>query len=244
MLAYAGRLDPRTLQTDAGEAGAQIAQWHELLGDVPFTTDHGWDVRKVVRDHYRTSPYRIAPSDIARRWETYRQDRLARHTDPTPTADPDDPTAWRAELLGARQAVASGAAPPSTLRQITGGTVRPDIEARLNTVGSCIPPTTRAELARFRPDRTAREAAVTAGQTDTLGVACPWCHAPVGKPCCRRRPDLDGRSRGSVPLATPHPSRVDKAAERLTPQTTRTIRSSALLSVATPPPGSPPGPRR
>ena len=51
VLAYIGRLDPRTIRTGAGDARDQIAQWQELLDDVPFATDQGWDVREAIRAH-------------------------------------------------------------------------------------------------------------------------------------------------------------------------------------------------
>lgn len=112
VLTYVGRLDPRTIRTDAGEARDQLAMWHELLGDVPMATGQGWDVREIVRKRIVNSPYPILPADVARDWQAHRRDRLARHTDPTPTADPDNPEAWRAELLAARGAVAVGQAAP------------------------------------------------------------------------------------------------------------------------------------
>ncbi|WP_405765049.1 hypothetical protein [Streptomyces sp. NBC_01538] len=211
-LAYIGRLDPRTIRTDSGEARDQIAQWHELLSDVPLVTAHGWDVREAIRAHILDSPYPILPVDIARKWRAYRRDRLERHTDPTPSANPDDETAWRAELLAARHAVAAGTAAPSTHRQITTSGLRPDLEARLRAIGSCIPPTARAELARYRPARAARETAVAEGRPDALSVACRWCRATEGEPCRTRRVSPDGRTRGNAPRATPHPTRVDLAA--------------------------------
>ncbi|SPF06009.1 zinc finger domain-containing protein [Streptomyces sp. MA5143a] len=215
VLAYIGRLDPRTIRTGTGEARDQIAQWQELLADVPFATDHGWDVREAIRSHVLDSPYPILPVDVARRWRAHRRDRLDRHTDPTPTADPDNPVAWRAELLRARNAVAAGMAAPSTHRQITSDGRPRDIEERLREIGSCIPPTVRAELARYRPTRAAREAAVAEGVPDALGVRCDWCHAPVGSPCRQRRASPDGAARGNAVRATPHPSRVDLAAARM-----------------------------
>ncbi|WP_200305707.1 zinc finger domain-containing protein [Streptomyces adelaidensis] len=218
VLAYIGRLDPRTIRTDAGEARDQIAQWHELLSDVPLATEHGWDVREAIRAHVLDSPYPILPVDVARKWRAYRRDRLDRHTDPTPSADPDDPASWRAELLGTRRAVAAGTAAPSTHRQITSAAPHSDIEARLAAIGSCIPSTVRAELAPYRPARAAREAAVAAGQPDALSVPCQWCHAAQGEPCRNRRVGLDGRARGNAPRATPHPTRVDLAAVELARQ--------------------------
>ncbi|MFD6076063.1 hypothetical protein ACFWG5_10840 [Streptomyces hydrogenans] len=212
VLAYTGRLDPRTIRTDPGEARDQLAQWHELLHDVPFATDHGWDVRQAIRTHVLDSPYPILPVDVARAWRTYRRDRLDRHTDPTPTADPDNPAAWRAELLGSRQAVATGTAAPATHRQLTNGGPHTNVEARLRAIGSCVPPTIRAALAPYRPARAARETAVSAGLPDALGVPCPWCHARAGEPCRSRRVGPDGRARGNAPRTTSHPTRLDLAA--------------------------------
>ncbi|MFI1768877.1 hypothetical protein ACH41H_43540 [Streptomyces sp. NPDC020800] len=218
VLAYIGYLDPRTTRTGTDEARDQIAQWHELLHDVPFTTVYGWDVREAIRAHVLDSPYPILPVDVARKWRAYRRDRLDRHTDPTPSADPDDSAAWRAELLGTRHAVAVGIAAPSTHRQVTNGAPQPDIEARLAAIGSCIPPAVRAELAPYRPARAAREAAVAAGQPDVLSVPCQWCQAAQGEPCRNRRVGLDGRARGNAPRTTPHPTRVDLATVELTRQ--------------------------
>ncbi|WSQ12950.1 hypothetical protein OG604_37200 [Streptomyces sp. NBC_01231] len=214
LLAYIGRLDPRTTRTDQGEARDQLAQWHELLGDVPLATAHGWDARISARQHIRTSPYQILPADIARPWESYRRDRLARHTDPTPSADPDDQAAWTAELVGTRRAVAYGTAQPTEYRQIAGKPSDPRLEAALEQVGSCIPPQALAALAPFRPARAAREAAVAQGRLDVLSVRCDWCHAPIGEPCRRRRIGPDDTARGTARRATPHPSRLDLAAQQ------------------------------
>ncbi|QNA72069.1 hypothetical protein C8250_009265 [Streptomyces sp. So13.3] len=211
LLAYIGRLDPRTIRTDQGEARDQLAQWHELLGDVPMATPHGWDARVVARQHIRISPYPILPADVARPWEGYRRDRLGRHTDPTPAVDPDDQAAWTAALVSTRRAVATGSAQPAQYRAITSGQLDPDL-ARLREVGSCIPPAARAALACYRPARATREAALAQGQPDALAVRCDWCLAPAGEPCRRRRVGLDGGARGTAPRATPHPSRADLAA--------------------------------
>ena len=209
VLAYIGRLDPRTARTGTGDARDQIAQWQELLSDVPFATDHGWDVREPIRAHVLDSPYPILPVDVARKWRAYRRDRLDRHTDPTPVADPDNLAAWRTELLGTRHAVATGMAAPSPHRQLAGGP-HGDIDARLAAV--------RAALAPYRPARAAREAAVAAGQPDALSVPCRWCHADKGEPCRSRRLGLDGHARGNAPRTRPHPTRVDLAVAELARQ--------------------------
>ncbi|WP_435600492.1 zinc finger domain-containing protein [Streptomyces sp. C10-9-1] len=214
LLAYIGRLDPRTIRTDPGEARDQLAQWHELLGDVPMATPHGWDARVAARQHIRTSPYQILPADVARPWESYRRDRLSRHSDPTPCVDPDDQAAWTAELIGARRAVATGLAQPAQAWAITSGRdgIEPALKARLQEIGSCIPPAARAALAPYRPARAAREAAVAQGLPDPLGVRCSWCLAQPGEPCRRRRVGPDSGVRGIAPRATPHPGRIDLAA--------------------------------
>lgn len=212
LLAYIGRLDPRTIRTDQGEARDQLAQWHELLDEVPLATTHGWDACVVARRHIRVSPYQILPADIARPWESYKRDRLHRHSDPTPLADPDDQAAWTAELVGTRRAVAAGTAQPVQYRQLAGRRVSPRLEARLKEVGSCIPPEARAALAPFRRARAAREEALAQGQPDALSVRCDWCEAPVGEPCRRRRVDPDGFARGNAARATSHHCRQDLAA--------------------------------
>lgn len=229
LLAYLGRLDPRLIRTDTGEARDQIAQWHHLLGDVPLDTGHGWDTRLVARDHILNSPYPILPADIARRWNTYRRDRLQRHTDPTPTADPDDQAAWTAELARTRRAVATGTAQPAQHRALTSGRARPDLEARLREIGSCIPPAVRSQLATYRPTRAARETAIAEGRPDALGVRCDWCHSPEGQPCRSRRVGPDGGARGNATRTTPHPSRLESAAAQH-------ARQPATASVRTKPP--------
>lgn len=217
LLAFIGRLDPRTIRTDTAEARDQIAQWHELLADVPLATEHGWDARTAVRDHVLASPYPILPVDIARTWRAHWRDRLDRHTDPTPTADPDDPAAWRAELAHARHAVATGSAAPAGHRQLTTGRRGPETEERLQATGSTIPPGARAMLARYRPRQAARQAAIDHGKPDPLGVRCDWCQAPRGQHCRSRRIGPEGAAHGTAPRA-PHPSRLDHAAERATRQ--------------------------
>ncbi|MGW3009661.1 zinc finger domain-containing protein [Streptomyces sp. NPDC001219] len=212
VITYVGRLDPRLIRTNAGEARDQLNTWHELLDDVPMTTDLGWDVRETSRKRIVSSQYPILPADVARDWYAHRRDRLARHTDPTPMADPDNPKAWRAELLAARDAVAAGQAAPSAHRGITAGRHRPGLKDQPTAVNdSYIPPAVRAELAPYRPARAAREAAIAAGGPDVLGVPCEWCRAVEGEPCRRRRISLDGAARGNAPRTTAHPCRIDRA---------------------------------
>jgi hypothetical protein len=213
LLAYIGRLDPRTICTDQGEAGDQIEQWHELLADVPLVTPHGWDARITARQHYRVSPYQILPADIGRPWENYKRDRLHRHTDPTPSADPDDQAAWTAELVRSRHAVATGLAQPTEGRQLGSRRIDPGLRPLLDQVGSRIPPEARAALAPWRSARAAHEAAVARGELDVLSVACEKCGASAGRLCRIRRIDPGGFPRGNKPIAEPHQCRRDLAAQ-------------------------------
>lgn len=186
------------------------------VGDLPMATPYGWDARVAARQHIRTSPYQILPADVVRPWESYRRDRLARHSDPTPSADPDDQAAWTAELVGMRRAVAAGIAEPAQARAITSGRdgTGPRMEAMLERVGSCIPPAARAALAPYRPAQAAREMAIALGEPDALSVGCEWCKAQPGEPCRRRRIGPDDGVRATAPRATPHPGRLDLAASQ------------------------------
>ncbi|MGW4199049.1 zinc finger domain-containing protein [Streptomyces sp. NPDC005004] len=214
LLAYIGRLDPRLARTDQGDVREQLDQWHELLGDVPMATPHGWDARDAARRHYRTSPYPIAPADIGRPWDAYRRDRIGRHVDPTPSADPDDQAAWTAELVSTRHAVAIGSAQPMQDRAISSRRsteIDPKLEERLREVGSCIPPAARAALAPYRAARAARTAAAAPGQPDALSIGCEQCGAQPGKPCLRRKLGPSGAMHATTPRTIPHGSRLTAA---------------------------------
>ncbi|WP_399087984.1 cell surface glycoprotein [Streptomyces sp. BBFR2] len=210
LLAYVVRLDPRSAPADEQAAADTLDQWADLLADVPPTAPHpagmSWDASRVVRRHIATSPYPIKPSDVSRPWHVFRTDVLGRHTDPTPAADPDNPAAWRAELLGARQAVAAGAVMASTHRELTGGAPGPEVAARLATVGRRIPSGVAAALAPFRPLRAERDALTARGEPDPYDEPCTHCGVGVGEPC---------RNRHRVPRAKAHPSRLDKVRARI-----------------------------
>ncbi|MFJ2892516.1 hypothetical protein ACIO53_41460 [Streptomyces sp. NPDC087305] len=213
LLAYMGRLDPRTMRTDPGELRDQVDQWQELLGDVPLATEYGWDARNAIRSHVVSSPYPILPVDVARQWSKHSADRLARHTDPVPTTDPDDVESWRAELLGTRHAVLAGQRPPNEQRAITSGTtLDPAVEERLRAIGSCIPPHVRQDLAAYRPAKARREQLVAEGLPDVLAVPCGWCGAAVNSPCRARRVVPRGGATSHRPMKTAHPSRIEAAA--------------------------------
>ncbi|KAB1141383.1 cell surface glycoprotein [Streptomyces luteolifulvus] len=210
LLAYAVRLDPRSAPTDQAAAEETLDQWADLLDDVPPTAPHPagrhWDAAQVVRHHIATSPYPIKPSDVSRPWHSFRRDVVDRHHDPVPAADPDNPEAYRAELLGTRHAVAVGAAPAATFRELTGGPA-PEVAERLAALGEYVPRTVAATLAEFRPRRAERERLAVEGLPDPLDVACTYeqCRAHAGEPCVNYRRN---------PRSTAHPSRLDLATAR------------------------------
>lgn len=98
--------DPRILPNDQDEALATIALWAVTLADV----DPQFALNAVAQ-HAAQSPYLIKPSDIAAQWRTHVRDRAARHVDPVPAADPDDVTAYNAELRATRAAAAGNVIP-------------------------------------------------------------------------------------------------------------------------------------
>ncbi|MFK0180028.1 hypothetical protein ACIQVR_29105 [Streptomyces xanthochromogenes] len=214
LLAYMGRLDPRSVRTDRAEARDQLAQWAELLATVPATTPNGWDAAEVIRRHVTTSPYPLLPVDLTRAWNAHARDVLGRHVDPTPAADPDDPVSWRAELLGTRHAVAAGTRPPNEQRELTGA-MHEDVAARLAELGRYIPPAVEDVLDQFRPGKAARRAAIKAGRPDALAVPCTYCKAEANAQCTRGAVGPDRRRGPRAERRTPHPCRVEAAAARV-----------------------------
>lgn len=215
LLAYAVKLAPHTAPADQVAAEERLDQWAGLLADVPPTAPHPngrhWDASQVVFHHVRTSPYPIKPVDVTGPWLTFRRDVLGRHTDPVPAVDPDDPEAYRAELLDTRHAVATGAATATTYRELTGGP-HPDVADRLAALGSYVPAHVEDVLDQYRPRKAARRAAVKAGRPDALAVACPWCGAEPGAPCTQRAIGPKAEHGTRTERTIPHPTRLDRAA--------------------------------
>ncbi|MFP8960009.1 hypothetical protein ACLIYP_05465 [Streptomyces nanhaiensis] len=178
--------DPRVLPDDPDEVMGLAALWATVLADVPLDF-----AIHAVGKHYATSPFPIRPADIADRWRTTVRDRMTRHTDPTP---PADPAAYLKQLRATRTAVATGQAPPAEHKQLTAGPAE-NVARRLENVGRYMPDT----FDQWRPNRRGR---LTNG-TDPLTVPCPYdaCRAPTGQPC-----RIGRRER-----ATPHPSRTEAA---------------------------------
>lgn len=222
LLAYVVRLDPRMSIDDPAAADDRLAQWCDLLSDVPAQA-HGWDAARTARDYIARNPYRIQPSDISRPWHAHKADILnRRHVgtfEPTahPEINPDDETgdAYVAALRAERRAIANGQQAPSTTRTITAGPMAAQVRRRLAELGTYMPPTVADALADYRPHRAARERLARTGAPDALAVPCPveTCRATAGKPCSR--PTRHG---GRRPLDKPHPSRIDDATAHHTRQ--------------------------
>lgn len=182
--------------------------WHDIL--FPFLLE---EARTAAATIASRQPF-VSPGEIATEIRRTRADRMARHTDPTPRADPDNPAAYQAELAASRLAVATGQQEPSQ-HELTSGPMHPDVAARLKTLGSYVPRHIDEALDEFRPVKAARRAALTAGEPDALAVDCDWCQAPAGEPCRSRR-----IAPGDGPIAnrrrtTPHPTRLDDAREAM-----------------------------
>ncbi|MFH8530492.1 cell surface glycoprotein [Streptomyces tendae] len=210
LLAYVVRLDPRMHLTDDAAADERLAQWCDLLYDVPAQTDR-WDAARTARDYIARNPYRIQPSDISRPWHAHKADLMNRHAgtfEPTrhPEINPDDETgdAYVAALRAERRAVATGQRPPDTHRAITAGPLAANVKRRLAELGEYMPPSVADVLADYRPHRARREQLARAGAPDPLNIPCPYehCRAPANQQCRDHR----GNARPK-----PHPSRKDDA---------------------------------
>lgn len=186
--------------------------WYDVL--YPFTVD---EARTAIAAHVAAGNAFIAAGEIVTSIRRARADRMSRHTDPTPLADPDDPHAYRAELLATRRAVAIGQQPPAQ-HELAAGPMHPDVAARLKALGSYIPQHVDEALDAHRPMKAARRAAITAGEPDALSVECDWCDAPAGEPCRSRRITPGGAATSHRRREKPHPSRVDHAREAMEQQ--------------------------
>jgi hypothetical protein len=149
---------------------ADVAAWHAVLGDLDLT-----QARQAVAQHYASETRRVMPADIRAAVRARRSDTAADFVGPglpatVPDADPDDVPAYLAALREQRTRAADG-------QQLV---ARP-VAALLAGVGRRVP----AEQAPVR-------------RPGPLGISCPQCSAPIGRPC--RLPD--GKKR---PL--PHPAR-------------------------------------
>lgn len=197
LLGLVATLDRRIQRAmaDAHQAARTIGEWNEATVHIPAVTEDGtWDAAHCVRRYYEqhrgdhTARYfEYQPHHLLAAWAEYRQARMQRHTDPLPTADPDDVTAYQAELRAARQAVATGQAAPHEYRAELDPVGRQRLAVLAGSVGGrpgaaddsapYVTPELRAELRGHVPDSRATQPA--------LAVPCPvaTCRAGVRHPC-------------------------------------------------------------
>lgn len=186
--------------------------WYDVL--YPFTVD---EARAAISAHVAAGNAFVAVGEIVTAIRRSRADRLHRHTDPTPAADPDDVHAYQAELRATRAAVATGRQEPAQ-HELTAGPMHPDVAARLKTLGTYVPQQVDEALDDYRPIKAARREALITGQPDALSVDCDWCQAPAGEPCRSRRIDPKGGATSARRRTTPHPTRLDDARDAMNQQ--------------------------
>jgi hypothetical protein len=206
LLAKIALADPRVRRADPIERRAQLQMWAGILADVPMDF-----ALQAAQAHYAESQWPIVAGDIASRWQAVVRDRM--RSDVTtfepadhPGLDPDDVVGYLDALRGQRRAVMLGQLPPSPVKAITSGPAAAEVKQRMAQLGTYLTAEVRADLAPFRPRTAEREQAIASGQPDPLGVACPYehCRAERGKPCRNARRN---------PRKSPHPSRLDLAAQ-------------------------------
>lgn len=195
LLTLAAAFDRRTI----GEADARA--WAAALHAVPL--DH--DTRAAVARHYAETREWLTPAHVTSTRARIRAERLARHTDPIPAADPDDPAAYRAALLGDRAAVATGQAPPTEYRALTTGDPAPNVAAFIadHRPGQ-MPPALRADLAQQG--------------IGTRRVRFPELAVPCPRVSCRARRHMPCKRPSGVELRNhTHPQRQDAYAATQSP---------------------------
>lgn len=226
LLAFAGTLDSRVRRAlaDPAQSARTISEWTAALGDVPATLPTtGWDAARATQRYYeqqggnRSAQFRpVEPHDLLAAWGPHRAEVMNRHTDPVPTADPDNPAAWRQELLGTRAAVARGHAEPAQYRAEIDPAGQKRLAALMSGFGTAsrryMPTRVAKDLALYRPGRAHREALVAEGMPDPLGAKCPHCLAGVEEPC-RSGYRRSGKGRGV--LSGVHPSRIEAVVAQL-----------------------------
>ncbi|MEV0438984.1 hypothetical protein AB0I84_07830 [Streptomyces spectabilis] len=222
LLSFARPHDSRVRRAlaDPQQSAHTIAEWTRVLADVPAVLPEvRWDVSHAVRRYYeqrggdRSAQFRaIEPHDVLAAWAPHRAELMQRHTDPVPAADPDNPAAWREELLGTRTAVATGHAPPAQPHAEINPAGQKRLAALVAGVGNgprrYMPADVAEQLAEFRPARAAREAAIADGQPNPYAHKCTWCGAEDEQPC---RTGYRARGKGRGTRALPHPCRIDAA---------------------------------
>lgn len=161
--------------------------WHDVLGDWPLVT-----ARTAAAAVAKKQPF-VSPAEIIAEIRKQRDAKADSFQGPglpaeVPDADPDDVPAYLAALRAQRTRAADGA----ELKR------RPVAELIAGVVDSF------GEI----PRRDADEEVAEVRRPGPLGIECPSCQAPMGRPC---KANIPG-GRPPRELRTPHASRIRVAA--------------------------------
>ncbi|WP_051814527.1 hypothetical protein RFN58_07060 [Streptomyces iakyrus] len=134
---------------------ADVLAWQTVLADIRFDP-----AKAAVAAHYARETRWIMPADIRQHVLTQRADTAADIQGPglpaaIPDADPDDVQAYLAAVRQQRTRAADGELKRRPVAELLAG------------AGRDIP---HPEIATVR-------------RPGPLGVECPTCHAPIGRPC-------------------------------------------------------------
>jgi len=197
LLAYCAAFDNRTVGTVDARA------WAAALNDVPLDGD----ARAAVARFYGTPPEKgdrlwMQPHHVRSGRAEIRQQRLGTTL---PAYEPPTELETGAEYVARRRAqldsVAAGRAQGRPVGRLTGGPAPAVVEG----MAAIRERQGLAAIGREVPKVTAAEPAVDVDQVrrpGAMGVACPACQAPIGRPC---RNEFRGKRRE---LPKPHAARV------------------------------------
>ncbi|MGA4941742.1 zinc finger domain-containing protein [Streptomyces cinereoruber] len=168
LIAHCSAFDNRQPSKVAAEA------WAAALHDIPYDQD----TRDAVAAYYTTAPQDpnqrlwILPHHVRTLRSKIRSARLENFAYEPP--DPDEtPAEFLARYRGQVEAIASGAVPAPTNRPMLDG---PPHRAVAELLSGTVQPADGTPAPEARPP-------VERPATGPLGVICPDCNAPIGRPC-------------------------------------------------------------
>lgn len=195
LLGHAAAFDNRN-----PSAAAAVA-WASALHDIPLDSD----AKAAVAAYYTTPPQDprdrlwILPHHIRTLRSKIRSARLENFQyEPLPNETTSE---YIARYRGQVQAIASGRVPAPAGRLALEGGPHRNVVKELAGVGRPVPNTDE--------DAAATELADTVRRTGPLGIACPSCHAAIGRPC--KTPGGNDRQPLGKPRLNPHSARLRAA---------------------------------
>lgn len=203
LLGLAAARDQRTV----GEA--DVHAWYDDLNAAGITYD---DARAALTRFYVAQGdlrpedrFRATTPDVIHHARAVRCERLANFAYEPPPGDADPH--YLARLRGQLAAIAGGYVPaPPDAPALEGGP-HPRVVAELAGIGRAIP----------EPDREQAAAINQIRRPGPLGIDCPTCHAPIGRPCKTRLRKNTPRPHGArrriaagQPAATETPAEIEQ----------------------------------